>query len=86
MDKVTLSTGVDVALDGDVEELVRKIHEQIVLKRQYRVTFDDVASEISFVVSQLPDEERKRYLFLCLGVLFDQYSRGYLAMRQKQQR
>lgn len=83
MEKITLSTGAEIPLDGNVENLIKTLHNELLVKRDFKATFDDVASELSFVISQLTEDELKRYLFLCLGVLFDHYTREYLVMQRK---
>lgn len=73
MSKVTLSTGREVALDGNLEALFQAIHREILVKSGFRCSFDDVASEMSFVISQMEEENRDQYLFLSLGALLEQF-------------
>jgi len=68
---VTLSTGVIVELDGNVEALVEAVYDEVLVKNAYQADLSDVASEVSFVISQMSEEDRERYLFVCLGTLID---------------
>ncbi|MBI2194006.1 MAG: hypothetical protein HYU36_18685 [Planctomycetes bacterium] len=73
--RITLSTGASVKMDGDVDSLIETLYDEIMVKNSFRAEFSDIASEVSFVVSQMTRAERDRYLFICLGVLIDRFHR-----------
>jgi len=70
---VTLSTGVTVALDGNIDALVEAVYDEVLVKNAYQADLSDMASEVSFVISQMSPEDRERYLFVCLGTLIDAF-------------
>ena len=62
MRRVRLSTGYDLALDGDILGLLEALYREVTLKHALQVSFEDMMREIQGVVDQMPEEERKRYL------------------------
>jgi hypothetical protein len=73
--QVTLTTGVTVKLDGNVDALVEALYDEIVVKSGHRAGFTDMASEVSLAISQMDAADRDRYLFICLGTLIDRFHR-----------
>ena len=72
---VILSTGVVVELDGNVDALVEAVYDEIIVKGSQHAEMGDLASEFSFVLSQMKPEDRDRYLFVCLGTLVELFHR-----------
>jgi hypothetical protein len=62
MRKVRLSTGHDLALDGELLGLLEALYREVTLKHELRVSFEDMMREIQGIVEQMTDEDRKRYL------------------------
>ena len=62
MSKVRLSTGHELALDGDVLALLEALYREVTLKRALQVSFEDMMREIQGLVEQMPEQERRRYL------------------------
>ena len=62
MRRVRLTTGHELALDGELLGLLEALYREVTLKNRLRVTFEDMMKEITQLVTQMGDEDRKRYL------------------------
>jgi hypothetical protein len=62
MRRVRLTSGYEVALDGELLGLLETLYREVTLKNRLRVTFEDMMKEITNLVTQMGDEDRKRYL------------------------
>ena len=62
MNKLRLSTGHEVPLDGDLLAVLEGLYREVTLKRQFKGSFEDMMREIESLVGQMSEEERKRYL------------------------
>jgi hypothetical protein len=62
MRRVRLSTGYQLALDGDILGLLEALYREVTLKRALQVSFEDMMREIQSLVEQMGEEERRRYL------------------------
>ena len=62
MRSARLSTGVALALDGDLLRVLEALYREVTLKRELKITFEDMMKEIQGIVAQMSEEERKRYL------------------------
>ncbi len=62
MRKVRLSTGHEVALDGDLLAILEALYREVTLKNALRVSFEDMMHEIQGIVAQMSAEERQSYL------------------------
>ncbi len=62
MRKVRLTTGHDLALDGDLLAVLEALYREVTLKRELKVSFEDMMREITGLVDQMGEEDRKRYL------------------------
>jgi hypothetical protein len=62
MRKVRLTTGFELALDGDILGVLEALYREVTLKRQLKVSFEDMMREIEGIVGQMKEEERRRYL------------------------
>jgi hypothetical protein len=91
MHKVRLSTGFELALDGDLLGVLEALYREVTLKRQLKVSFEDMLREIEGLVAQMPEEERRRYLVESLFLnsvtyeneMLDAYMRRLTASRRK---
>jgi hypothetical protein len=91
MHKVRLSTGFELALDGDLLGVLEALYREVTLKRQLKVSFEDMLREIEGLVTQMPEEERRRYLVESLFLnsvtyeneMLDAYMRRLTATRRK---
>jgi hypothetical protein len=62
MSKVRLTTGYQLALDGELLSLLEALYREVTLKHELRVTFEDMMREIQGLVEQMTEEDRRRYL------------------------
>lgn len=83
---ITLSTGATLKIDGNLDTLIETLYDEIVMKSSFRAGFGDIASEVSFVISQMTREDRDRYLFICMGVLIDRFHREMYRELEKEGR
>jgi hypothetical protein len=91
MRRVRLSTGYELGLDGDILGVLEALYREVTLKRQLKVSFEDMMREIEGIVAQMPEEERRRYLVESLFLnsvtyeneMLDAYMRRLTASRRK---
>ena len=62
MRSVRLTTGHELALDGDILGLLEALYREVTLKRALQVSFEDMMREIQSLVEQMTEDERRRYL------------------------
>lgn len=62
MRRARLSTGFELALDGDLLGVLEALYREVTLRRELKITFDDMMKEIQGIVAQMSEDERKRYL------------------------
>jgi hypothetical protein len=73
MNKLRLSTGHEVPLDGDLLAVLEGLYREVTLKRQFKGSFEDVMREIEGLVEQMSHEERRRYLVESLFLNYNTY-------------
>ncbi len=91
MRRLRLSTGHELALDGDLLAVLEALYREVTLKHQLRVSFEDMMLEIRSLVDQMEEEDRKRYLVESLFLnsvtyeneMFDAYMRKLTAGKKK---
>ncbi|MCU0255259.1 MAG: hypothetical protein MUF60_00805 [Vicinamibacterales bacterium] len=62
MRTIRTSTGTELALDGDIMTVLETLYEEVTVRLELERTFEDMMREISSVVDQMTDEERRAYL------------------------
>ena len=62
MKKVKMLTGHEIPLDGDLLYVLESLYREVTLKRELKVTFEDMMHEITHLVDEMDDDSRKRYL------------------------
>jgi hypothetical protein len=73
MNKLRLSTGHEVPLDGDLLAVLEGLYREVTLKRQFKGSFEDVMREIEGLVEQMSPEDRRRYLVESLFLNYNTY-------------
>lgn len=84
-----LSTGFELALDGDLLAILEALYREVTLKRALDVSFEDMMREVRGLVEQMDQEERQRYLVESLFLnsvtyeneMLDKYVRELTAQR-----
>ena len=62
MKKVKMLTGHEIPLDGDLLYVLESLYREVTLRRELKVTFEDMMREITHLVDEMDDESKKRYL------------------------
>ena len=91
MRTVRLTTGHEVALDGDLLALLEALYREVTLKHHLQISFEDMMREIQGLVAQMSEEDRKNYLVESLFLnsvtyeneILDAYMRKLTAPRKK---
>lgn len=61
MKKIRLTTGRELALDGDLLAMVESIFEEVALNKELKHTYEDVMKEIEGIIRQLDAKELRNY-------------------------
>ena len=62
MNRLRLSTGYEIPLDGDLLAVLEALYHELTLKRQFKGSFEDMMREIESLADQMGPEDRRRYL------------------------
>ena len=62
MNRLRLSTGYEIPLDGDLLAVLEALYHELTLKRQFKGSFEDMMREIEGLVDQMSASDRRRYL------------------------
>ncbi len=54
--------GHEIPLDGDLLYVLESLYREVTLRRELKVTFEDMMREITHLVDEMDDESRQRYL------------------------
>jgi hypothetical protein len=73
MRTITLTTGVEVPLDGDLLTVLEALYRDITARSELDRTFEDTVREIQRVIEQMTDDERRQYLSESLFLNFVSY-------------
>jgi hypothetical protein len=55
-------TGHEIPLDGDLLFVLESLYREVTLRRELKVTFEDMMREITHLVDEMDDGSRKSYL------------------------
>ena len=91
MRTIRLTTGHELALDGDLLALLEALYREVTLKHHLQVTFEDMMREIRNLVDQMSDADRLEYLVESLFLnsvtyeneMLDAYVRKLTAAKKK---
>ena len=62
MKTITTSTGAEIALDGDLLAIMETLYKEVTAKRGLDRSFEDMMREISHLIDQMAEEDRRTYL------------------------
>jgi hypothetical protein len=62
MRTIKTSTGADVELDGDLLAIMETLYHEVTAKRELERSFEDMLREITHLIDQMTEEERRAYL------------------------
>jgi hypothetical protein len=88
---IRLTTGHELALDGDILGVLEALYREVTLRLQLKVSFEDMMREIEHLVDQMSEEERRRYLVESLFLnsvtyeneMLDAYMRKLTSVRKR---
>lgn len=91
MRTIRLTTGHELALDGDLLALLEALYREVTLKHHLQVTFEDMMREIQGLAAQMSEAERMSYLVESLFLnsvtyeneMLDAYVRKLTAAKKK---
>ena len=59
---ITTTTGAAITLDGDLLAILEALYLEITVKKAFDRSFEDMINEITHLIDQMTDEERKATL------------------------
>lgn len=62
MRTIKTTTGIDIALDGDLLAIMETLYQEVTARRALDRSFEDMAREIHHLIAQMTDQERRDYL------------------------
>lgn len=62
MRTVKTTTNADLALDGELMTVLETLFEEVTVRKELERTFEDMMREITHVVDQMSEDERRAYL------------------------
>jgi hypothetical protein len=62
MKSITTTTGAEIALDGDLLAIMETLYKEVTAKRGLDRSFEDMMREISHLIDQMAEEDRRTYL------------------------
>ncbi len=62
MRTITTTTGVEIALDGDLLAIIETLYQEVTVKRALERSYEDMMQEIRHLLAQMNDEDRTEYL------------------------
>ena len=83
MRTIKLTTGAELALDGDLLTVLETLYHEMTAKRDLERTFEDTVREIQHVIDQFTADERRQYLSESLFLNFVSYENERLGAYMK---
>jgi hypothetical protein len=62
MRTITTTTGVPIALDGDLLAVMEALYREVTVRRGLERSFEDMVREIQHLIDQMDEGERRAYL------------------------
>jgi hypothetical protein len=62
MRTIKTSTGAEISLDGDLLAIMETLYREVTAKRELHRSFEDMVREITLLIEQMDDDDRKKYL------------------------
>ena len=62
MRNIKTTTGVEIALDGDLLAIMEALYREVTASRGLERSFEDMVKEIHHLIEQMDDAERRTYL------------------------
>jgi hypothetical protein len=62
MRTIKMTTGAAIPLDGDLLAIVEALYREVTIKSDLNRSFEDMTKEITHLIDQMDDAERRAYL------------------------
>jgi Zn-dependent M32 family carboxypeptidase len=62
MRMIKTSTGAEIPLDGDLLAIMETLYREVTAKRELERSFEDLMREITHLIEQMDESDRKAYL------------------------
>ena len=62
MRTISTTTGASVSLDGDLLAIMEILYREVTARRELDRSFEDMMAEITHLIDQMDDAERRAYL------------------------
>jgi hypothetical protein len=62
MRTIKTTTGADIPLDGDLLAIMETLYKEVTAKRELERSFEDMVHEITHLIGQMDEDERRAYL------------------------
>ena len=62
MKTITTTSGAEIALDGDLLAIMETLYKEVTAKRGLDRSFEDMMREITHLIEQMSEEDRRTYL------------------------
>ena len=62
MRTIKTTTGAEIALDGDLLAVMETLYREVTVRRGLERSFEDMTREITHLIDQMSEEERRAYL------------------------
>lgn len=62
MRTIKTTTGAELPLDGDLLAIMETLYREVTARRELERSFEDMLREITHLIDQMTDDERRAYL------------------------
>ncbi len=62
MRTIKTTTGAEIPLDGDLLAIMETLYREVTAKRELERSFEDMMREITHLIEQMDESDRKAYL------------------------
>jgi hypothetical protein len=62
MRSIKTTTGAEIPLDGDILAIMETLYREVTAKRELERSFEDLMREITHLIDQMDESDRKAYL------------------------
>ena len=62
MKTITTTSGAEITLDGDLLAIMETLYKEVTAKRGLDRSFEDMMREITHLIDQMAEEDRRTYL------------------------
>ena len=62
MRTIKTTNGLEIALDGDLLAILEALYREVTARRELERTFEDMLREITHLIDQMDEGERRAYL------------------------